>query len=91
MANGTWEARRCAACRLRSGSPTRLPSAAKRRNPITPFKIPPQNKVTNLNQDLTPPQITTPRTEIHGDGPASQNRGPCQDAPAFTFCFSELP
>jgi len=29
-------------------------SAAKRRNPFTPFKIPPQNKVTNLNQDLTP-------------------------------------
>ena len=67
MANGTWEARRCAACRLRSGSPTRLPSAAKRRNPITPFKIPPQNKVTNLNQDLTMTLPMNLRSWVRGE------------------------
>ena len=44
---------RCAAGRLRTGSPTRRRSAARRRNPTRKAKPTPTNKVTNLNQDLT--------------------------------------
>ena len=40
-------ARSCAASRLRSGSPTRLRSAAKRRNPTATTKTTPHNNVTN--------------------------------------------
>jgi putative transposase len=40
-------ARSCAAARLRSGSPTRLRSAAQRRNPTATVKIMTQDNVTN--------------------------------------------
>lgn len=40
-------ARSCAAARLRSSSPTRLRSAAQRRNPTAPVKIMSQDNVTN--------------------------------------------
>jgi putative transposase len=45
--NTVGSARSCAASRLRSGSPTRLRSAAKRRNPTTTAKPTPHNNVTN--------------------------------------------
>ena len=40
-------ARSCAASRLRSGSPTRLRSAAKQRNPTATIKTTPQDNLTN--------------------------------------------
>jgi len=45
--------RHCAAARLRSGSPTRLRSAAQRRNHPHPVQVVIPNTLTNPFQDLT--------------------------------------
>ena len=45
--------RHCAAARLRSGSPTRMRSAAQRRNHPHPVQVVIPNTLTNPFQDLT--------------------------------------